>query len=86
MSLNYVDQILWPVYITIRNLDARTRQFQKRPETLVLGFILIFHEWSEDTNNKSKDLKAKIYHMALKIMLQRTYPNFLFIDFKEMRH
>ena len=85
MSLSHGDQTLWPVYITIGNLDAKTRQSQKRPGTLLLGSIPIIHERSEDANNKDKDLKAKIYHMALKTMLQRTYPSFPFIDFKEMR-
>ena len=69
MNVSHGDQILWPVYITIGNLDAKTRQSQKRPGTLLLGSILIFHKRSEDTNNKDKDLKAKIYHMALKTIL-----------------
>ena len=85
MSLSHGDQTLWPVYITIGNLDAKTRRSQKRLGTLLLGSIPIIHERSEDANNKDKNLKAKIYHMALKTMLQRTYPSFPFIDFKEMR-
>ncbi len=82
MSLSYGDQILWPVYITIGNLDAKTRQSQKRPGTLLLGSISIIHERFEDANNKDKNLKAKIYHMVLKTMLQHTY---LGLPFKEMR-
>ncbi len=69
MSLSHGDQILWPVYIIIGNLEAKTRQSQKRPRTLLVGSIPIIHERSEDANNKDKDLKAKIYHMALKTML-----------------
>ena len=86
MSLSYWDQTLWPVYITIENLNAKTRRAQKRPKTLLLGFISIVHERSKDANNKNKDLKAKIYHMALKTMLQCTYPNFSSVDFKKKRH
>ncbi len=86
MSLSYGDQTLWPVYITIGNLDAKTRQSQKRPGKLLLDSIPIVHEWSEDSNNKNKDLKAKIYYMALKTMLQRTYPSLPSIDFKKRRH
>ena len=86
MSLSHGDQTLWPVYITIENLDTKTRQSQKRPRMLLLGSILILYERSEDANNKDKDLKAKIYHMALKTMLQHNYPSFLFIEFKEMGH
>ena len=69
MNFSHGDQTLWPVYITIRKLDAKTWRFQKRPEMLFLDSIFIIHERSEDANNKNKDLKAKIYHMALKTML-----------------
>ena len=85
MNLSHGDQTLWPVDITIRNLNAKIWQSQKLAGPLLLGSIPIIHERSEDTNNKNKDLKAKIYHMALKTMLQCTYPSFSFIDFKEMR-
>ena len=64
VSLSHEDQTLWLVYITIGNLEAKTRQSQKRPGTLFLDSIPIVHERSKDTNNKYKDLKAKIYHMA----------------------
>ena len=77
MSFSLRDRTLWPVYITIGNLDAKTWQSQKRLRTLLLSSIPIIHEWSKDANNKDKDLKAKIYHMALKTMLQHTYPGFL---------
>ena len=86
MSLSYGDQTLWPVYIIIGNVDAKIWQSQKWPETLLLGSISIIYKRLEDANNKEKNLKAKIYYMALKTMLQRIYPSFSFIDFKEMRH
>ncbi len=73
MSFSHWDKTLWLVYIIIGNLDAKTQQSQKRPGTLFLGSIPIVHEQLEDANNQDKDLKAKIYHMALKTMLQRTY-------------
>ncbi len=82
MSLSHGDQTLWPVYITIENLDAKTRRSQKRPGTLLLSSISIIYECFKDANNKDKDLKAKIYHMALKTMLQRTSPG---LPSKEMR-
>ena len=81
MSLSHEDQTLWPVYITIRNLDAKTRQSQKRPGTLFLGSTSIVYKWLEDANNNDKDLKAKIYHMTLKTKLQRTYPNIPSVGF-----
>ena len=69
MSLSYGDQTLWPVYITIGNLDSKTRWSETRPSTLLLGSIPIVHERLEDGNNKDQDLKAKIYHLALTTML-----------------
>ena len=71
MSLSHGDQTLWPIYITISNLDSKTWRSQTRPSTLLLGSILIVHERSEDGNNKDQDLKAKIYHLALTTMLER---------------
>ena len=76
ISLSHGYQILWPVYIIIGYLDAKTWRSQKRPEILLLGSISIIYKRSKDVNNKNKDLKAKIYHMALKTMLQHTYPGF----------
>ena len=81
MSFSYRNLTLWPVYITIENLNAEIWQSQKRLEMLFLGSILIVYERLEDANNKDKDLKAKIYYMALKTILQYTYPNIPFISF-----
>ena len=71
MSLSHGDQTLWPVYITINNLDSKTRLSQTRPGILFLGSIPIVYERLKDGNNKDQDLKAKIYHLALATMLQR---------------
>ncbi len=54
ISLSYKDQILWPVYITIRNQDVKTWRSQKRPEILLLGSILVIYERAEDVNNKTR--------------------------------
>lgn len=83
MSHNYRDQALWPVYIIIRNLKAKTWQSQKRSRPFFLSSIPIIHERSEDANNQNIDLKAKIYLMILKTILQHIYPNFYFIDIKK---
>ena len=74
ISLSNEDQILWPIYITISNLDSKTWRSQICPNTLLWGFIPIAHERSEDRNNKDQDLKAKIYHLALTTMLQYKCP------------
>ena len=76
MSLSHRDQTLWSVYLTIENLDTKTRQSQKPPGTLLLGSIPIIYNQLKDTNDKNKDLKAKIYHMALKTILQHIYLSF----------
>ncbi len=78
MSLSHRDQILWPVYITIKNLNSKTWQSQKRLGTLLFSSIPIIYERFEDANNKYKDLKANIYHMPLETMLQYTYLSLLF--------
>ena len=36
---------------------------------LFLGFISIIYKQLKDTNNKNKNLRAKIYYMTLKIIL-----------------
>ena len=77
MSFNHGDQTLWPIYITIKNLDTKAWQSQKWPRTLLLGSVPIIYEQSIDANNKNQDLKAKIHHMALKTMLLRIYSGLL---------
>lgn len=69
MSFYHREQIIWLVYITIRNLDTKTQQSKKWPKTLLLSRIPIIHERLEDINNKDKNLKVKIYHITLKTML-----------------
>jgi Plavaka transposase len=71
MSLSHRDRVLWPVYVTIDNLDAKTCRSQNRPGTLLLSSIPIVHKRAEDSNNKDRDLKAKTYHLALRTMLER---------------
>ncbi len=74
MSLSHGDQVLWPVYVTTGNLDAKMRRSQNRPRTLLLGSIPIVYKRAEDSNNKDRDLKSKTYHLALRTMLKRMYP------------
>ena len=69
MSLSHGNLTLWPVYVTISNLDLKTQQSQTRPRTLLLGSIPIIYERLEDKNNKDQDLKVKIYYLPLTTML-----------------
>ena len=73
MSLNYEDQILWPVYIICEILDKKKWESQKWPKTLFPIPISIIYKRLKNSNNKNKDLKAKIYYIGLKIILQSTY-------------
>lgn len=36
----------------------------------------MIYKWSKNANNKNKDLKTKIYYIALKIILKHIYPSF----------
>ena len=70
ISLGYWDQILWPIYIRIDNLESKTQQGQIRSDILFLGFIFIVYEYLKDENNIKKIcLETKIYYLALITML-----------------
>ncbi len=70
MSFSYRNQVFWSVYVSISNLDAKMWQSQNWPDILLLGSIPIVHKQVEDPNNKDRDLKAKIYLLALETMLK----------------
>ena len=64
------DQTLWLVYIIIGDFDEKTCQSQTCPGNLLLGFILIVHKRAKDLKNQNKNLKTKVYHLALKLMIE----------------
>ena len=70
MSLSHRDQVFWPIYVIIGNLDAKICQSRNRLEILFLDSIPIVYKRAEDSNIKNKDLKAKTYYLALKTMLE----------------
>lgn len=70
LSLSHEDQVFWPVYVIIDNLDIKIYPSQNWPRILLLGSILIVHEWAKNLNNKNRNLKIKIYHIAIKTMLE----------------
>ncbi|KAI9750296.1 MAG: hypothetical protein M4579_006529 [Chaenotheca gracillima] len=63
LTQHHGDQSVWPVYLSIGNLDRATRRKQTRPGTVLLGFIPIVHE-------KEEGLKSEVYHAAMEIMLK----------------
>ena len=64
LTQHHGDVAAWPVYLTIGNLKADVRRQQNWPGSLLLGFISV---------EASGDTKAKIWHMALGVMLKRKY-------------
>lgn len=57
----------WLVYLTIGNLNCEICQKQTRLSNLLIGFIPIV------PSDCHKNIKAKIWHQALSIMLERMY-------------
>lgn len=70
MSFSDGNQLLWLVYIIISNLDRKTRQSQTRLGNLLIGSIPIIYKFAKNSKNKDKDLKAKVYHLVLKPLLE----------------
>ena len=58
------DLSAWFIYLTIENLNRRTRHAQKRSRLILLRFLLI-------VDNDNDDIKSKIWHMMLLIILKR---------------
>ncbi len=55
----------WFIYLTIENLNWCTRHAQKRSRLILLRFLFI-------VDNNDDDIKSKIWHMMLSIILKRT--------------
>lgn len=58
----------------------------KNNKEFIFGLYKNIFKVIEDVNNKNKNLKLKIYYMALKTMLQHIYSSFLVDDFKKKRY
>jgi hypothetical protein len=64
LSLHHGDQSAWPIYITIGNLDRKTRRKQTVPGSVLLGFLPITSETADES-------KARVYHAAMELILKR---------------
>ena len=73
-NLSHKDQKLWLVYITIRNLDAKLRQSQKRSKTLLWALSLLFM-----SDRKMQTIKIRIWRPKSIIWLQRLYYSILIL-------
>jgi hypothetical protein len=63
LSLHHGDQSVWPIYITIGNLDRKTRRNQTVPGSILLGFLPITSETADES-------KAHVYHAAMELILK----------------
>ena len=72
MTRLHGDLSLWPVYVTIGNLDCAARKSQLRPTLILLGLIPV--KTSEATGF-AKNIQSEIYHDALGLMLERMNRN-----------
>ena len=64
LSLHHGDQSVWPIYITIGNLDQKTRRNQTVPRSILLEFLPITSEIADES-------KAHVYHAAMELILKR---------------
>jgi hypothetical protein len=72
----------WFIYLMIENLSQCTRHVQKRLKLILLKFLLI-------VDNDNDDIKSKIWHMMLSIILKRmlnTYHHTLIHDLTRNSH
>jgi len=68
LTMHHGDLSVWPIYLTIGNLDAEIRRSQLKPSTVLLGFIPI-----PEQKKGSLDLKSAIWHKAMEQVLLRTF-------------
>jgi hypothetical protein len=68
LTMLHGDLSVWPIYLTIGNLDAETRHSQLKPSTVLLGFIPI-----PEQKKGSLDLKSAIWHRAIEQVLLYTF-------------
>ena len=68
LTMLHGDQSVWPIYLTIGNLDAATRRSQLKPSTVLLGFIPILEK-----KKGSFELRSAIWHGAMKQVLLRIF-------------
>ena len=69
MTQHHGDQSLWPVYMTIGNLDRATRRSQTRPGLVLVGLIPIVKVGKEHRSY----LTAETYHWAMEKIFKRAF-------------
>ena len=69
ITQHHGDQSLWPVYMTIENLDRSTRRNQKRPSLFLVGLIPIV----KTGKKQDKHLQAEVHHTAMEQIFKREF-------------
>lgn len=64
LTEHHGDVAAWPVYLTIGNLDIKTRLTPRRPSTLLLGFLPMMAR-------KYNKQKRAMYHEVMGTILER---------------
>jgi hypothetical protein len=61
------DQTIWPIYLTIGNLSHEARRSKKLNGFVMVGMLPIIR------HQVSRDIRARTYHRAMGILLERKY-------------
>ena len=69
LTQHHGDLSVWPVYLTVGNLDKATRMSQTRPGFVLLGIIPVVKIGTE----YAEYLKHKVYHTAMGLILKREF-------------
>ena len=69
LSQHHGDMAMWPVYISIGNLDSKCRRSQIRPSFVLVGEIPIVKYGKEH----SKEMKSHTYHTAMREIFRRKF-------------
>lgn len=65
MTQHRGDRAMWPIYLSIGNLDGEVRRSQKLPGSILIGLIPV-------PSSGGGDLKRELYHKAMGLILKRT--------------
>ena len=69
LTQHHENKFAWSVYIIVDNLNQATQWKQNRFNVILLKFI-------SSTKHANEDLKRKLYHRSLKIILKREFKLF----------
>ena len=68
LTQHHGDLSLWPVYLTIGNLDRTVRRSQTRPGVILLGLLPV----AKLGDDFGKEVRSELYHQCMETILKRT--------------